>query len=203
MVWHSTHVQVLSVSRCCAHCLPPWAPPGWILSRKLRTEPAGSCPLPWTCAPGVTAAPPSSASHPGTHTRLQWSAPRAEVSGNRQAEKENIKLRVRCYFSWSPWLTWDLSRPLPSWKSSQLTLRMMSGVRARNPFTLQSTAHELMDAVSPPAWLGVRAQACHPKTHFQNSAQDTCSSLIYITLTRSYSKMDFSEAQGCMFWTLL
>ena len=41
--------------------------------------------------------------------------------------------------------------PLPSWKSSQLTLQMMSGVRARNPFMLQS--RELPDAVSPPAWV--------------------------------------------------
>ena len=71
--------------------------------------------------------------------------------------------------------------------------------QGKESFSLQSTAHEVMDAVSTPAWLGVRAQACHPKTHFQNSAQDTCSSLIYITLTRLYSKMDLSGVQGWMF----
>ena len=33
------------------------------------------------------------------------------MEGNWQAEKENIKLRVSCYFSWSLWLAQGLSEP--------------------------------------------------------------------------------------------
>lgn len=158
---------VPSVSGGCAHCLPPWAPPGWILSWQLRIEPAGSRPLPRTCAPGVTAASPSSANQPETHTRLQWSAPCAEVSGWKGIGRQKRKTQNSMSDVTSPGVSGSpraSQSPLPSWKSSQLTLRMMSGVRAKNHFMLQSAARELPDAVSFSAWVSQLKLAARRRT---------------------------------------
>ena len=118
------------------------------------------------------------------------------MEGNRQAEKESIKLYVRYYFSWSLWLTWGLSGPpsLMQVKSVDFT----DDVWGQGKESFHATKPWSPGCSLSPC-LGVRAQACRPKTHFQDTCLDTLSSLAYITLTRSYGKMDFSGVQSCMF----
>lgn len=127
--------------------------------------------------PGLPAALPSSANQPETHTRLQWSAPcAAEVSGwkgiGRQKEGKH---KTPCQMLL---LLESLAHPGPLRAPSlveirsQLTLRMMSGVRAKNRFHATSAARELPEAVSFSAWVSELKH--RPKTYFQNSARDTC-----------------------------
>ena len=86
------------------------------------------------------------------------------MEGNWQAEKENIKLRVSCYFSWSLWLAQGLSEPpsLVEVKSVDFTDDVW--VRAKNHFMLQSAARELPDAVSFSAWVSELKLATRRRT---------------------------------------
>lgn len=183
MVRHSTHAQSsLRVPGCCLcqGAVPTASHPGLLRLDPLLAAQDWACRepssppymCPW-CNRGLSliCRPTWDPHQAAVVCALRWGF---RMEGNWQAEKENIKLRVSCYFSWSLWLAQGLSEPpsLVEVKSVDFTDDVWGQGKESFHATKRSSWAPRRSLI---LCLGIRAQACHPKTHFQNSARDTCS----------------------------